>query len=139
MRMRRKRCRLPEVAIQGPISASRRRRLRWIFAVIFAAGAALAGPPARAVEVPFSGQQAISTDTARRSSAVAADLDGDGDLDVLVSFQNDDKVSWYENTDGNGTTSTDQALSVLVVITCSGPKVPLPSVFSYHAILSSFW
>ncbi|MEO1032629.1 MAG: FG-GAP-like repeat-containing protein [Bacteroidota bacterium] len=32
----------------------------------------------------------------------AADLDNDGDLDVLSSSSNDDKIAWYENVDGLG-------------------------------------
>ncbi len=37
----------------------------------------------------------------------AADVDGDGDLDVLCASRNDDKIAWYEN-DGsqNFTTHT---------------------------------
>jgi hypothetical protein len=30
-------------------------------------------------------------------SVYAADLDGDGDADVLSASQNDDKIAWYEN------------------------------------------
>ncbi len=33
----------------------------------------------------------------------AADVDGDGDLDVLSASSGDDKIAWYENTDGRGT------------------------------------
>ena len=33
-------------------------------------------------------------------SVFAADVDGDGDLDVLSASSNDDKIAWYEN-DGN--------------------------------------
>ncbi len=35
-------------------------------------------------------------------SVRAADLDGDGDLDVVGNERNADKVSWYENVDGQG-------------------------------------
>lgn len=33
----------------------------------------------------------------------SADIDGDGDLDVLSASTSDDKVAWYENIDGQGT------------------------------------
>ena len=31
------------------------------------------------------------------------DLDGDGDIDILSSSYYDNKIAWYENTDGQGT------------------------------------
>ena len=36
------------------------------------------------------------------SATVLADLDQDGDLDVLVAAVYDDEVAWFENTDGAG-------------------------------------
>ena len=33
---------------------------------------------------------------------IAADLDEDGDQDVVVSVDNEDKIVWFENTDGQG-------------------------------------
>ena len=55
----------------------------------------------------------ISNETDDPFSVYAADLDNDGDIDVLSASYNDDKVTWYEN-DGSGSFSsqnliTDQA------------------------------
>ncbi|MFP4331250.1 MAG: FG-GAP repeat domain-containing protein, partial [Spirochaetaceae bacterium] len=40
------------------------------------------------------------------SAVYAVDLDGDGDIDVLSASESDDRIVWYENTDGNGAFST---------------------------------
>jgi hypothetical protein len=45
----------------------------------------------------FSSQQVITTDADRALSVCAADLDGDGDQDVLSASYGDDKIAWYEN------------------------------------------
>ena len=39
-------------------------------------------------------------------------MDGDGDLDVISSSQNDDKIAWYENLDGFGQLSDQRIVSV---------------------------
>ncbi len=45
--------------------------------------------------------QRVITATAQRAISVhAADVDGDGDVDVLSSSQYDDTVAWYENDGG---------------------------------------
>jgi hypothetical protein len=41
----------------------------------------------------------------------AADMDGDGDADVLSASQVDKKIAWYENLDGTGNFGTQQILS----------------------------
>ncbi|MEE9609588.1 MAG: VCBS repeat-containing protein [Myxococcota bacterium] len=41
----------------------------------------------------------------------AADLDGDGDLDVLSASKDDDRVAWYENTAGDGSAWTVRSIS----------------------------
>ena len=43
----------------------------------------------------------------------AADVDGDGDMDVLSASQNDDEIAWYENTDGAGSFGPQQVISNL--------------------------
>jgi hypothetical protein len=41
----------------------------------------------------------------------AADLDADGDLDVLSASREDDEIAWYENTDGAGSFGPQQLIS----------------------------
>ena len=45
----------------------------------------------------FGPQQAITTAADGAISVYAADLDGDGDMDVLSASEYDDKVAWYAN------------------------------------------
>ena len=44
----------------------------------------------------------IATAADGANSVFAADVDGDGDLDVLSASSIDDKIAWYENTTGSG-------------------------------------
>ncbi len=50
----------------------------------------------------FGPQLIISTAVENGSSVYSADLDGDGDMDVLSASYNDGKIAWYENLDGQG-------------------------------------
>ena len=45
----------------------------------------------------YSDKQIISTEVQSPRSVLAADIDNDGDMDVVGSSQNDDKIAWYEN------------------------------------------
>ncbi|MCZ4319640.1 T9SS type A sorting domain-containing protein [Aequorivita viscosa] len=45
----------------------------------------------------FSAKKIISTEVQFPRSVIAADIDNDGDMDVISSSQNDDKIAWYEN------------------------------------------
>ena len=42
----------------------------------------------------------------------AADIDGDKDIDVLSASLGDNKIAWYENTDGLGTFSTETVITL---------------------------
>ena len=44
---------------------------------------------------------------------IAADLDGDGDLDVVSAGYQDGRFVWYENTDGAGTFAAGQDIDLL--------------------------
>ncbi len=61
----------------------------------------------------FSASQPIITTADGVRSAHAADLDGDGDLDVLSASGTDDTVSWHENTDGLATFGPRQIITSL--------------------------
>ena len=55
----------------------------------------------------FGEQQVIATEDA--SSVQAADMDGDGDVDVLSGSLG--TIAWYENTDGQGTFGDQQVIT----------------------------
>ena len=60
----------------------------------------------------FGDQQVITTSTDGAFSVYACDIDGDGDQDVLSASRVDDKIAWYENTDGNGTYGEQQIITI---------------------------
>jgi len=45
----------------------------------------------------FGSQQTITTNAISARHVIAADLDNDGDMDVISASQNDNKIAWYEN------------------------------------------
>ena len=56
----------------------------------------------------FGFQQIVTTNTDSAQSVFAADIDGDGDMDLASASAYDDKIAWYENTDGKGTFGSQQ-------------------------------
>ena len=60
-----------------------------------------------AASVPFGGQQVISLAVDRASSVFA----GDGDIDALSASIDDDRIAWYENTNGDGTSWTARTIT----------------------------
>lgn len=59
----------------------------------------------------FGTQQIISTDLLLPKMVIAADVDGDGDVDVIIASKLDNKVTWFKNLDGLGTFGTQQIIS----------------------------
>ena len=50
----------------------------------------------------FSDQRLINTQSPGANDVQAADIDDDGDLDLVVASPGNDRISWYENLDGFG-------------------------------------
>jgi len=68
----------------------------------------------------FSGQKVINIPDDRSGnsgnadgpqSVYTADLDGDGDEDVLSASENDGKIAWYENINGEGSFSDQKVIT----------------------------
>jgi hypothetical protein len=62
------------------------------------------------VEGTFGAQRVITTDADGAITVFSADLDGDGDMDVLSASKNDNKVAWYQN-DGLGSFGAQQVIT----------------------------
>ena len=59
------------------------------------------------------GQNVITTNASSAFTVFSADLDGDGDLDVLSASIDDNKIAWYAN-DGSGNFGTQQIITTSV-------------------------
>jgi len=59
----------------------------------------------------FADPQSITDSINGGISLYASDIDGDGDMDVLSASFIDNKIAWYENTDGQGSFGTQQVIS----------------------------
>ncbi|MEQ8524552.1 FG-GAP-like repeat-containing protein [Gracilimonas sp.] len=65
-----------------------------------------------AVDASFGAQNVISTSVNDPYELSYADLDNDGDLDILSASYNDDKIAWYPNN-GDGTFASQLIISTL--------------------------
>ena len=61
----------------------------------------------------FSAGMVISFAADGPNSVTTADVDGDGDPDVISGSRYDDRVAWYENTDGQGSFGPQRVISDL--------------------------
>ena len=71
---------------------------------------ALAMPSNGYAQVTFE-KHVISTAVDTPESVYAADVDGDGDIDVLSASLSDDKIAWYENDGGSPPTFEERIIS----------------------------
>ncbi len=59
----------------------------------------------------FGDEQVLTLEADFARTASAADVDSDGDLDVISASGDDDKIAWYENIDGLGSFGPQQVIS----------------------------
>jgi len=52
-------------------------------------------------QVSFGEANDLTGQLNKPTAVYTADIDGDGDIDVLASSPSNNKIAWYENTDGN--------------------------------------
>ncbi|MED6334279.1 MAG: VCBS repeat-containing protein [Planctomycetota bacterium] len=72
---------------------------------------AIALLPCAVAAQQFGAAQVISNTQKNSQSVHSADLDGDGDMDVLATSWGNDRVTWYENTDGAGSFGPMQVIT----------------------------
>lgn len=58
----------------------------------------------------FAGQFLINEESDTSIKLSPADIDNDGDIDLVIAYEWDDKITWHEN-DGLGTFSDEKAIS----------------------------
>ncbi len=82
-----------------------------ISGLLFGLHCCLGGAPAIALEVPFASADAINAVAVTGPrDLVGADIDRDGDLDVVTAAGEAGEVSWWENTAGDGSAWTEHSI-----------------------------
>lgn len=64
----------------------------------------------------FGGPQIVAADAVGANVCAAADLDGDGDVDMISANRNEDSVAWYRNTNGMGNFGSEIIISDSVLL-----------------------
>jgi hypothetical protein len=70
----------------------------------------------------FSSEQVITTNLDDPNFVFSADLDGDGDYDVISSSVQDHKIVWFENIDGLGSFDNEKIIND-TLLTATGTTV----------------
>ncbi|MDY7080488.1 MAG: FG-GAP-like repeat-containing protein, partial [Chloroflexota bacterium] len=78
-------------------------QLTCLLLVILTAGLLLPSTPAAAREVPFPAKHTVDGAFDGAASVYAADVDEDGDLDILGAAIDDNAITWWENRGGADT------------------------------------
>jgi hypothetical protein len=65
----------------------------------------------RAAEIPFSSRQTLDSSFTFATTVFCADLDGDGDEDILAAANTGNTVAWWNNVDGSGTNWAKRIIS----------------------------
>ncbi|MCD4848448.1 MAG: T9SS type A sorting domain-containing protein [Candidatus Aegiribacteria sp.] len=63
------------------------------------------------IKLHFLAEEHIISDNFEDARSVySEDIDGDGDMDVLGAAEEDDEITWWENTDGSGSFWTEHTI-----------------------------
>ena len=86
----------------------------------------------------FSAQRVITTDADAVESVHVADLDGDGDTDVLSASAIDHKIAWYQNL-GGGNFSAQRVISTNAILARSVHVADLDGDGDTDVLSASLW
>jgi len=64
-------------------------------------------------------QHIVTTSVRGLKSISSCDLDGDGFIDILSASEEDNKIAWYKNTDGDGSFGVQRIITAALAGACS--------------------
>ena len=87
----------------------------------------------------FGNPQVITTAVVDVESLLPADLDGDGDPDLLSASSWDNKVAWYQNVDGKGTFGRQNLIATYTTDAMDLYATDLDQDGDQDVLTASFW